>query len=151
MFSKSHDDTRPAPAPASAGLVSVLATDLVITGKVMSEGTVELHGQIDGELAATNVVIGHDGRMQGRVQAGQVDLRGRMDGQIDSGSLTLRATARLRADTISARLVIEAGAEVEGRFTRPAPVAPQASIAAAPAPIALPAAAPVEVDQTDNS
>lgn len=112
------------------GLVSVLASDLVVTGTVASEGTIELHGNVDGELAAATLVIGNEGRMKGKVQAGQVDLRGEMEGSVTCGTLTLRAAARMHADVQSARLVIESGAEVEGRFSRPAPQ-PQHS---APAP-----------------
>jgi cytoskeletal protein CcmA (bactofilin family) len=118
------------------GLVSVLASDLVVTGTVASEGTIELHGNVDGELAAATLVIGNEGRMKGKVQAGQVDLRGEMEGAVTCGALTLRAAARMHADVQSARLVIESGAEVEGRFSRPAP-APQAAPAdpADPAPL----------------
>lgn len=118
MFSKTQDDRSHG---GGSGQVSVLASDLVITGVVSSEGTVELHGNIDGEMAAAYVVIGHDGRMKGKVQAGQVELRGEMDGAINCGALTLRAQARMRADVHSNRLVIESGAEVEGRFSRPTP------------------------------
>lgn len=125
------------------GHVSVLASDLVITGVVASEGTIELHGNVDGELAAATLVIGNEGRMKGRVQAGQVDLRGEMEGSIACGALTLRAAARLHADVQSSRLVIESGAEVEGRFTRPAPPPAAAEPAAAVAPPA-PAPAPAE-------
>lgn len=121
------------------GLVSVLASDLLVTGVVASEGTIELHGRVDGELAASSLVIGNEGRMKGKVQAGQVDLRGELEGAVSCGTLTLRAAARMKADAQSARLVIESGAEVEGRFTRPAPATPPA--AKAPAPAAAPAAA----------
>ncbi len=128
------------------GLVSVLASDLVVTGTVASEGTIELHGNVDGELAAATLVIGNEGRMKGKVQAGQVDLRGEMEGAVTCGALTLRAAARMNADVQSARLIIESGAEVEGRFSRPAPQ-PQAQAQlsppqAAPAPQPEPAAAP---------
>lgn len=130
MFSKTQDDRGHGAGP---GQVSVLASDLIITGVVASEGTIELHGAIDGEMSAAFVVIGHDGRMKGRVQAGQVELRGELDGAVTCGALTLRAQARLHADAQSSRLIIESGAEVEGRFSRPAP-APRP---AEPEPVAL--------------
>lgn len=129
MFSKTHDDR---PATGRGGQVSVLAPDLVITGVIASEGTIELHGNVDGELAAATLVVGNEGRMKGKVQAGQVDVRGEMDGSVSCGSLTLRAAARLHADCQSSRLVIESGAEVEGRFARP-PAPPQAAPATPPA------------------
>lgn len=131
MFSKTQDDRSHG---GGSGQVSVLASDLVITGVVTSEGTIELHGNIDGEMSAAYVVIGADGRMKGKVHAGQVELRGEMDGAINCGALTLRSQARMRADVHSTRLVIESGAEVEGRFSRPAPATPaRPETAAAPA------------------
>jgi len=115
------------------GNISVLASDLVVTGVVASEGTIELHGNVDGELAAATLVIGNEGRMKGKVQAGQVDLRGEMEGSIACGALTLRAAARLHADVQSSRLVIESGAEVEGRFTRAHTTTPTEASAPTPA------------------
>lgn len=136
MFSKTQDDR---PSTGRGGQVSVLASDLIITGVIASEGTIELHGNVDGELAAATLVVGHDGRMKGKVQAGQVDVRGELDGAVTCGSLTLRAAARLNADCQSGRLVIESGAEVEGRFSRPAPPPPAASTGtSAPAPSPAP-------------
>ena len=95
MFSKTQDDRGHGAGP---GQVSVLASDLIITGVVASEGTIELHGAIDGEMSAAFVVIGHDGRMKGRVQAGQVELRGELDGAVTCGALTLRRCAKQPAD-----------------------------------------------------
>lgn len=118
MFSKSQDDRSPA---ALSGQVSVLASDLIITGVVASEGRVELHGLIEGELAASVLTIGADGTMKGRVQADHVEVLGRIEGAVNCGLLTLHETARLQADVQSPRLLIENGAEVEGSFSRPAP------------------------------
>lgn len=116
----------------ASGQVSVLASDLVVTGTVTAKGTIELHGNIDGELAADQLVIGNEGRVKGRVKAIGVDLRGEMDGAVFCDELTLRAAARLNADVTAATLVIESGAEVEGRFARPAPAATTAPAAPAP-------------------
>lgn len=145
MFSKTHDDR---PATGRGGQVSVLAPDLVITGVIASEGTIELHGNVDGELAAATLVVGNEGRMKGKVQAGQVDVRGEMDGSVSCGSLTLRAAARLHADCQSSRLVIESGAEVEGRFARP-PAPPQAAPAAPPAAPRAPEPEPPQSSDDD--
>lgn len=140
MFSKTQTERGPA---GNGGQVSVLASDLVVTGVVASEGTIELHGTVDGEVAASALVIGNEGRMKGKVQAGQVDLRGEIEGSIACSALTLRAAAKLLADVQSANLVIESGAEVQGRFSRPGPTAPGATYEA-PAPLAAPEPAEVE-------
>lgn len=132
-------------APKHTGLggqVSVLASDLVINGVVASEGTVELHGQIDGEVAAGILVIGEDGKLTGKVQAGQVELRGRLEGNAVCAAISLRTAAVLVADVQSDKVIIETGAQVEGRFSRPksnASIANPIPPAAPPAPEADPA------------
>jgi cytoskeletal protein CcmA (bactofilin family) len=158
MFSKTPDD-RPStdkrgPEPsgrAGSGLKSVLASDLRVDGIVATEGTLEVHGRIDGEVAADILLVGDDGVISGKVRASQADLRGRLDGEVVSQRLTLRAAARMEADATCEVLVIEAGAQVQGSFSRPEPppppappapppaaAAPQAAKPAAPAPAAEP-------------
>lgn len=130
MFSKPQDDRATPPdqgsAPqkparaAAAGQRSVLASDLRVDGIVATEGALEIHGHIDGEVAADSLVLGDDGTVSGKIRTNQADLRGIVKGELVSTRLTLRSGARVEADVTCATLVIEAGAQVEGRFSRPA-------------------------------
>jgi cytoskeletal protein CcmA (bactofilin family) len=122
------------------GQKSVLASDLRINGIVATEGTLEVNGVIEGEIAADSLLIGHEGEVGGKVRAGQTELRGKLTGEIASTRLTLRAAAHMEADATCEELVIESGAHVEGHFARPAP---EPVPAPAPAPaVAEPAAQP---------
>jgi cytoskeletal protein CcmA (bactofilin family) len=118
----------------------VLASDLRIDGIVATEGALEVHGRIEGEVAADTLLLGEEGSITGKLRANQADLRGTVAGEVATERLTLRAAARMEADAVCSVLVIEAGATVEGRFSRPAPP-PQP----APAPAAA-AAAPAAAD-----
>lgn len=136
MFSKTQDDRSNAGEAGAAarsgrgtsGQRSVLASDLRIDGIVATEGALEVHGRIEGEVAADSLMLGEDGAITGKVRANQADLRGALSGEVASTRLTLRAAARMEADATCSTLVIEAGASVEGRFSRPAapPPAPPA-------------------------
>ncbi|MFN3936445.1 MAG: polymer-forming cytoskeletal protein [Gemmobacter sp.] len=106
-------------ARAGTGQKSVLAADLRITGVVATEGSLEIHGAVEGEVAAAALVVGHDGTVGGKVRAGQAELLGQMNGEIVCDTLVLRGAARMQADATCKTLVIESGAEVEGRFSRP--------------------------------
>ena len=97
---------------------SILASDLRITGDLVSEGAVEVMGEIDGSVSATTLLVSHEGSVKGSIKADTVDLRGRMEGKIGSGSLTLRSAAHVMADVTYATLSIESGATVEGSFAR---------------------------------
>lgn len=122
MFNKSADPTA-APATArSGGAVSntrsILASDLKITGEITSTGSVEVLGEIDGNLTARGLVIGAEGRISGTVRAETIEVKGRLDGKVDARDFTLRAAAQVAADVTYGTVVIESGASIEGRFAK---------------------------------
>lgn len=122
MFSKTADPTSapaaPARTPGGNARSSVLAQDLKITGEIHSSGTVEILGEVDGNVTARGLVIGNEGRVTGTVQAETVEVKGKLDGAVASQAFTLRAAAQVKADIAYSVLVIESGAQIEGRFTR---------------------------------
>lgn len=120
MFSKSADPTtppQPRPQQGSASK-SVLASDLRINGDITSSGQIEMMGEIEGTLSARGLVIGPEGRMAGSVTADTVEVRGSLSGDVTTQVLTLRAQATVAADVTYAALVIESGAQIEGKFRR---------------------------------
>lgn len=123
MFSKSADPTSAPPAPPRSGgsnaSRSVLGPDLKITGEVASKGTVEVMGEIDGNLSADILTLGGEGRISGTVRANTVEVKGRLDGKVEAKSFTMRASAQVTADVTYDELTIETGATIEGRFQKP--------------------------------
>jgi cytoskeletal protein CcmA (bactofilin family) len=122
MFSKSPDPTAaPSQAPQNRGsggnTKSVLAQDLRITGEISSTGTIEVLGEIEGNLSARGLVVGAEGRMTGTVSAETVEVKGRLDGSVATHSFALRASAEVAADVTYTTLVIESGARIEGKFS----------------------------------
>jgi cytoskeletal protein CcmA (bactofilin family) len=95
---------------------SILASDLKITGDIVSKGSVEVMGEIEGSINAESLVVTHEGSIKGTIGAKTVDLRGKLNGKIDSASLTLRSAAQVTADVCYTTLSIESGAQVEGSF-----------------------------------
>ena len=127
MFSKTADPTSapavppvPRPAtPASNAARSLIATDLRITGEMTTTGAIEVLGEIDGNITANGLIIGDEGRVKGTVSAQSVEVKGRLEGKVGSESFTLRSSAKVKADVRTAGVVIESGAEIEGRFLKP--------------------------------
>lgn len=123
MFTKTADPTsspsvpRPAAPGGNAGR-SVLGADLRITGEVVSTGSVEVLGEIDGNISAHGLLIGQEGRVKGSVQADTVEVKGRLDGKVSCDSITLRSSAAVKADITTTGIVIENGASMDGRFLR---------------------------------
>ena len=121
MFSKSADPTAP-PQPRSAqpgsATKSVLSSDLRIRGDIVSSGQIEMMGEIEGTIDARGLVIGPEGRMTGSVTADTVEVRGTLSGDVTTQTMTLRAQASVTADVTYEALVIESGAQIEGKFRR---------------------------------
>lgn len=126
MFSKTSDPTSAPAVPAAAGRVksgsnansSVLGADLKITGEVISAGTIEILGEIDGNITADQLTIGSEGRVSGSVRANTIEVRGRVEGKVDCDSFIMRAASVVTADVTYASLSIESGATIEGRFIK---------------------------------
>ena len=124
MFSKTSDPTsapavpRPS-APGSNTARSVLGADLKITGEITSSGSVEVKGEIEGNITANGLSIGQEGRVKGSINAHTVEVKGKFDGKVSCESFTLRASSEVKADVNAVALVIESGARIEGRFTKP--------------------------------
>lgn len=121
MFSKTADPTASpgtasTPRPNGNASRSVLAADLKITGDITSTGMVEVMGEIDGNLAADVLTIGQEGRVSGTVKARAIEVKGHVDGKIHSQDFTMRSSAQVAADVTYATVVIESGAQIEGRF-----------------------------------
>jgi cytoskeletal protein CcmA (bactofilin family) len=128
MFSKSADPTAaPAATPAVARPVapgsnagrSVLGADLRITGEISTTGSVEVLGEIDGNITAHGLIIGQEGRVKGAVKAATVEVKGKLDGKVACDSFTLRSSAEVKADVTTQGIVIESGAAMDGRFLKP--------------------------------
>ena len=127
MFSKTADPTAAPsstsgtsrPATGSNANRSILGNDLKITGEITSAGTGEVFGEIDGNIAAEILTVGQEGRISGSVKAGMIEVKGHVDGKITTDSFTMRATAQVAADVTYSTVVIESGAQVEGRFSKP--------------------------------
>lgn len=118
MFNKSTEgDTLPVSGSASAtGGHSTLSSDLKVTGNITSSGTVEVLGEVQGDVDARVLNIGAGGRVNGKIRAQTIEVHGKLNGSASCGEATLRSSATAEVQITYNTLVIENGAEVEGKF-----------------------------------
>jgi cytoskeletal protein CcmA (bactofilin family) len=110
------------PQPSEAGK-SVISNDLKIIGqslRIISRGTLQVDGEVEGDVGGAEIIIGEEGRVTGTVAAERVIVRGRISGVIRAMTVALQASARVEGDIHHLSLVIEQGAEFDGRCRRPA-------------------------------
>ena len=118
------------PPQARSGSVeagkSVISNDLKIIGqdlKIISRGTLQVDGEIEGDVAGAEIIIGEHGKVTGTVAAERVIVRGRTSGVIRAMTVALQSSARVEGDIHHMSLAIEQGAEFDGRCRRPASAA----------------------------
>lgn len=123
MFTSSSADSAsavvPRPPASGSNSRSILSADLKITGDIRSTGAVEILGEVDGTVSVQSLTIGAEGRVSGDIIADQVEIRGRFDGSAKTENFTMRAAAQVSADVTYQTLVIESGAQIQGKFRKP--------------------------------
>jgi cytoskeletal protein CcmA (bactofilin family) len=107
------------------GAKSVIGNDLKIIGqglKIISQGTLQVDGEIEGDVGGSEVIIGEQGKVTGTVAAERVIVLGKIAGVIRGADVSLRSSARVEGDIHHMQLAIELGAEFDGRCRRPGSV-----------------------------
>jgi len=108
--------------PSESGKLSVISNDLKIIGqglKIISQGTLQVDGEVEGDVAGSEIIIGEMGKVTGTVAAERVIVRGKISGVIRGMAVALQASARVEGDIHHMSLAIEQGAEFDGRCRRP--------------------------------
>jgi cytoskeletal protein CcmA (bactofilin family) len=133
MFGKAKDDNdqlpstlqqpqRPAATkPAeqgSADQVSTISRGMTVVGKISGEGTLNVFGQVQGELRALNVLINEGARVEGDVVAEDLVIGGQVKGAIHASRVKLNSTAVVEGDIFHRSLSIEENARFEGSSKR---------------------------------
>ena len=111
--------TSAAPAtPESPEAISTLGPGMAIVGKIDCQGTLHIFGRIEGELRATNVLIGNGAQFDGNVIAQGVTIDGRLTGSIHATRVSLQSNAVVDGDIFHRVLSIDEKAQFEGSSRR---------------------------------
>jgi cytoskeletal protein CcmA (bactofilin family) len=102
----------------AAKSVSVIGTDLTITGNLTCKGEVQVDGIVEGDIQGSNVVIGEGATVTGGISADEVVVRGHVVGSVHSRRVMLQTTSQVEGDIYHQSLSIEQGAMFEGKSRR---------------------------------
>src|SRR6202007_3315607 len=83
-YSMAQPQRRPSMA-TDPNAKSVIGNDLKIIGqglKIISQGTLQVDGEIEGDVGGSEVIIGEEGKVTGTVAAERVVVRGKIAGVI---------------------------------------------------------------------
>jgi cytoskeletal protein CcmA (bactofilin family) len=107
-------------ASFSAG--SIIGNDLTIMGqglRIVTKGTLQVDGRIEGDVVGQEVIIGEKGQVTGVVSGETVIVRGAVNGTVKGMSVVLQSGARVDGDVHHHQLAVEQGAWLDGRVRRP--------------------------------
>jgi cytoskeletal protein CcmA (bactofilin family) len=110
------------PGPQDTAKFSVISNDLKIIGqdlRIISQGTLQVDGEVEGDVVGSEVIIGELGKVTGTVAAEQVTVRGKISGAIRAMNVVLQSSAQVEGDIHHMSLAIEQGAAFDGRCRRP--------------------------------
>ncbi len=119
MFSKSSKPSTsglPSRTPQANTTLSIIASDVTITGNIATTGEIQLDGTVHGDVSCGGITLGESGQLHGALVATAAIIRGKVDGTIRAKSVLLERTAVVTGDVTQESISIEAGAKVEGRF-----------------------------------
>jgi cytoskeletal protein CcmA (bactofilin family) len=96
---------------------NLVALGTVIVGNIGSKGNIRVEGTVEGSLdSKKRIIIGESAEVNGDVKAGDVEISGKINGDIYcSESLFLKKTALINGDIYTKKLIIENGAEFNGK------------------------------------
>jgi len=119
--------------------VSTLGHAVLVTGNIVSEGTLQIFGRVNGDIHASHLVIKEGGQVEGNIVAQETTILGMCKGTIHSNTVKLQGSAAVEGEIYSKSLTIEQDARFEGvsrRLTTPVD-APSRAQATMPAKIPL--------------
>ncbi len=103
---------KPKPAP------SMLSSDLTVTGNLVTSGDIQIEGTVEGDIRAHLLTVGDSATVKGECVADDVVVNGRVVGCVRGLKVRLTASARVEGDIIHKTIAIESGAHFEGSVKR---------------------------------
>lgn len=132
----------------AAAPLSIIGSDVRIVGNIITQGEMQIDGQVEGDIACARLVVGEGARITGEVKADSVRIHGRVEGRIIATAVTIARSAEVVGDITHDTLEMEAGGRLEGHLIRkdsqPAPALP-AQLPTKPPALEAPRPAPAAV------
>ena len=98
---------------------SLIGETLQIEGDVMSSGSIDVSGLVNGNVIVNEMVITETGSVRGSVEVTKVEVNGHVDGKIMADTIIIGKNAVIKGDIFfRATLKAEEGADIDGYIKR---------------------------------
>jgi cytoskeletal protein CcmA (bactofilin family) len=104
---------------SSQGILNIIGQGTKLTGDLSSNGDIRIDGAIEGQIKVSQrLVIGNTGKVLGNIESEFATVAGHIKGNVVVKQvLELKPSARIDGDIIAGKVIIEAGAQFNGRCT----------------------------------
>ena len=112
---------KPMAVPTTGRGTSVIGSDLTLIGEkitIVCQNTLQVDGDVRGNVHGKQVVITANGSVAGMVCAEKTEVHGSVRGSIRAVTVTLYATAQVDGDIMHHTLAISEGAHFDGPARR---------------------------------
>jgi cytoskeletal protein CcmA (bactofilin family) len=91
---------------------------VVFKGSITAPEKVVVHGSVEGEIVARDLLVGPTGMITGKVSVDQADIQGKIFDRIEAKvCLSLRKTGRIEGSAIYGEIEIEKGGVLSGEVS----------------------------------
>ncbi|WP_037242163.1 polymer-forming cytoskeletal protein, partial [Rhodomicrobium udaipurense] len=96
---------------------AIIQEDTIIKGKIRNCRQMEIHGYVEGELAAESVIIHQGGTFFGTLKTDQADVAGSLQGEVFVKNLiSIRSTGAVNGNVRYGQLAMEMGADLSAEL-----------------------------------
>jgi cytoskeletal protein CcmA (bactofilin family) len=99
---------------------SIISNDLKITGDLISDGDITVHGVVEGSIKCRSLTLGEAPTIS-KIEAETVRISGSFTGDVTAKQVVLTETAHVIGDIVHESLEVKPGASIEGRLKRLGP------------------------------
>lgn len=116
FFNKNSENQYSQSNVSGNNIPSVIAPDLIIMGNIVSDGSIENSGKIQGNIKCQNFNLRSTGLVKGDIIAEQVRICGEFHGTIKAKNVIIAETGKIVGNIFYESLSISDGAYIDGQF-----------------------------------
>ncbi|MBF89846.1 MAG: cell division protein [Candidatus Marinimicrobia bacterium] len=95
---------------------TIIGEDAVISGEIALKGGAIISGKIEANIKTEGTIrITRTGTIDGDIIADEATIGGALNGNLKANKITLRSGSKVNGDILYKQLIIEEGANFEGR------------------------------------
>ena len=112
------EQVAPTERATKAGPASCIGSGMSVVGKIECDGPAQVFGRVEGELRASDLMVGDGAQIEGNVIAQNVTVCGRVKGTIHAVRVKLQSGGAVEGDIFHKSLSIDENSLLEGSSRR---------------------------------